>query len=458
MKKLNLYKSLFALFFLLAGILVACSDEGSSVKGSGDEESANEKELTIIDSILGLSKTFSVQFLSFDSYAGQWYEDTPWHLESDSTIDLRDYTRDIRIKISFADTTKCNYQNTRVLVDGKELRCDRGDMDDLLCLNFIASLTETHELEILLDSANCGNLKKRLTIVPSKEPGKVYTPSIQCYHPSCPNAALNNFFVEVGPLAFVERVYYWEIDTLQSRCYLKHGSDSLDLNMEYEKDYDFWNANHYRRAVASADSAALANLMQGDTVATIHCAVIYQSWYVHQPIDTLQFTEMELNIQSYQKKRLISAAFSDDGALELRSADCFHKNIYTRANVNGTHKYHYERVFTCTGNSEVGYYYRVLPDSIYGDYASTEKDSVQIIVMDDIVLPSSAGASIEENDLRVTLNELPYIDPDDVFVKGFNDSTAAVLDSIIEVVTDESGNIKPKYFFIDAKRVPGYKK
>ena len=271
----------------------------------------------------------------------------------------------------------------------------------------------------------------------------------------CDKLALNKFFVELGIIDIADRrIYSWELDTLQSGCYLMHGSDSLDLKKDFEQNYDFWNTNHYRRMVVSADSASLAGLMQGDTLATLACAIIYQSWYVHQQLDSIKFYEREVNIQSYQKKRLISTGFTGEGTLELKSADGFPKDIFIRANVNGVHQYYYQNAFMRRGNAEVGFYNDVPLDSIYGGYASSERDSIQFIVMDG----GDIGASIEENIIRSTLRYLPYVHHDGVVDVGLNDSTTAVLDSIIEVVTDAAGNIKPEFFFMDAKRIPGYEK
>ena len=442
------FSSLFFLLFLSASVFVACSDDGSSAK----EGELDAHEAAIIDSILGIGMDFGVQF-AFD-YAGAWHYGNLKQLEMDSTVELNEYVKDLRLYISFVDTATCNYRNTRILVDGKELECSRDDISYWRCKDFLPSLTDSHRLEILLDSAKCGNIKRLYTIVPSKEPGKSWNPSVECRSSFCEKLALNNFFVELGIIDFTGRIYSWELDTLQSRCYLKHGSDSLDLNKDFEQNYDFWSTDHFRRMVVSADSASLAGVMQGDSLATLACAMIYQSWYVHQQLDSIKFFESEVNIQSYQKKRLISAGFAKEGYLELESADGFPKDIFIRANVNGMHKYYYQHFFAPRGNTMVGVYNDVPLDSIYGGYASSERDSIQFIVMDN----SDVGASIEENNIRSILRFLPYIDPDDVFVKGFNDSTAAVLDSIIDVVTDAAGNIKPEFFFMDAMRIPGYKK
>ena len=469
MKKLGLYKSLFALLFLLAGILVACSDDGSSAKDSG--ESANEPGLdsqepakegepdtyedAIIDSILGPARFINVEFVyAAGGHNGIWCSGNRWQFKIDSTIELGEYVRDLRIQISFADTSTCNYQNTRVLVDGKELECTREGTEFWRCKEFLPSLTESHKLEVLLDSAKCGNLKKRYTIVPSKKPGMAWNTGDEC-RSGCGRVALNSFFVELGRLGgAADREYSLELDTLQSRCYLKHGSDSLDLVKAFEPNYDFWNADHYRRMVVSADSASLADLMQGDTLATLACAVIYQPWYIHQQLDSIEFYERELNIQSYQRKRLLSVGFTKEGSLELECEDELPKDIYIRANVNGVYKYYYQYFFTHRGYGSSGFYYEIPLDSIYGGLASSERDSIQLIVMG----YANAGSSIEENSIRSILSRLPYIYSNDVIVTGFNDSTAAVLDSIIDVITDDAGNIKSEFLFMDAKRIPGYKK
>lgn len=463
------FSSLFILLYLFAAVFVACSDEGSSAKdpdesakedGLDTYESAKDDELdsdsyedAIIDSILGPARFFNVQFIyAPGEYNGIWYLGDRWHFKIDSTVELGEYVRDLRLQISFADTATCNYLNTRVLVDGKELECSPDGADFGRCKDFLPSLTETHRLEVLLDSAKCGNLKKRYTIVPSKKPGSAWNTSDECYS-GCERVALNSFFVELGG-RLGERAYSLELDTLQSRCYLKHGSDSLDLVKEFEPNYDFWNADHYRRMVVSADSASLAGLMQGDTLATLACAVIYQPWYIHQQLDSIEFYEREVNIQSYQRKRLISVGFTKAGSLELEYADEFPRDIYIRANVNGVHKYYYQEFFDYRGYGKGGFYYEVPLDSIYGGLVSSERDSIQFIVMGN----ADAGSSIEEKNIRGILDHLPYIDPNDVFVTGFTDSTAAVLDSIIDVITDDAGNIKPEFFFIDAQRIPGYEK
>lgn len=463
------FSFLFILLYLFAAVFVACSDEGSSAKdpdesakedGLDTYESAKDDELdsdsyedAIIDSILGPARFFNVQFIyAPGEYNGIWYLGDRWHFKIDSTVELGEYVRDLRLQISFADTATCNYLNTRVLVDGKELECSPDGADFGRCKDFLPSLTETHRLEVLLDSAKCGNLKKRYTIVPSKKPGSAWNTSDECYS-GCERVALNSFFVELGG-RLGERAYSLELDTLQSKCYLKHGSDSLDLVKEFEPNYDFWNADHYRRMVVSADSASLAGLMQGDTLATLACAVIYQPWYIHQQLDSIEFYEREVNIQSYQRKRLISVGFTKAGSLELEYADEFPRDIYIRANVNGVHKYYYQEFFDYRGYGKGGFYYEVPLDSIYGGLVSSERDSIQFIVMGN----ADAGSSIEEKNIRGILDHLPYIDPNDVFVTGFTDSTAAVLDSIIDVITDDAGNIKPEFFFIDAQRIPGYEK
>ena len=448
--------SLFFLLLLFVTVFVACSDDGSSAKEPGEsakKEWFDTEEAEVIGSILGIGMDIGVQF-AFD-YAGTWHYGNSVQLEMDSTVELNEYVKDLRLDISFVDTATCNYQNTRVLVDGKELECALDDSRYWLCRDFLPSLTESHRLEILLDSAKCGNIKRLYTIVPSKGPGKAWNPSPECRNSFCEKLALNNFFVELGIIDIADRrMYSWELDTLQSACYLMHGSDSIDLKKDFEQNYDFWNTNHYRRMVVSADSASLAGLMQGDTLATLACAIIYQSWYVHQKLDSIKFYEREVNIQSYQKKRLISTGFTEEGTLELKSADGFPKDVFIRANVNGVHKYYYEDFFSPRGNSQVGFYNDVSLDSIYGGYASTERDSIQFIVMDD----AEIGTSIEENNIRSILRFLPYVHHDGVVDQGLNDSTIAVLDSIIDVVTDAAGNIKPEFLFMDAKRIPGYKK
>lgn len=449
------FSSLFFLLFLIATVFVACSDDGSSAKDSGESakgEWFETHEATVIGSVFGIGMDVGAQFAF--GYAGTWHYGNMMQLEMDSTVELNEYVKDLRLSISFVDTATCNYQNTRILVDGKELECARDDSNYWLCKDFLPSLTESHRLEILLDSAKCGNIKRLYTIVPSKEPGKAWNPSVECRNGYCEKLALNNFFVELGMIDYAGRTYSWELDTLQSRCYLKHGSDSLDLVKNFEPNYDFWNTNHYRRMVVSADSASLAGLMQGDTLATLACAMIYQSWYVHQQLDSIKFYEREVNIQSYQKKRLISAGFTKEGTLELHSADWVPEYVYIRANVNGVHKYYYQHFFSYRGNAEVGFYNDVPLDSIYGGYPSSERDSVQFIVMNN----ADVGASVEENNIRSTLRFLPYVHHDGVVEQRLNDSTIAVLDSIIDVVTDDAGNVKPEFFFMDAKRIPGYEK
>lgn len=462
------FSSLFILLFLFAAVFVACSDEGSSAKDPGESakedgldtyESAKDDELdsdsyedAIIDSILGPARFFNVQFIYAPGGCnGIWYLGNRWQFKIDSTVELGEYVRDLRLQISFADTTTCNYLNTRVLVDGKELECSPDGADFGRCKNFLPSLTETHRLEVLLDSAKCGNLKKRYTIVPSKKPGRAWNTGDEC-RGGCKRFALNSFFVELGRLA--EREYSLELDTLQSRCYLKHGSDSLDLVKTFEPNYDFWNATHYRRMMVSGDSASLADLMRGDTLATLACAVIYQPWYIHQQLDSIEFYEREVNIQSYQRKRLVSVGFTKEGSLELKYEDEFPKDIYIRANVNGVYKYYYRHFYTHRGYGSGGFYYEIPLDSIYGGLASSERDSIQFIVMG----YADAGSSMEEEKIRGILIRLQNVDSNGVFVTGFNDSNAAVLDSIIDVITDGAGNIKPEFLFIDARRIPGYEK
>ena len=435
------------LISILFGTFVACMDNTMSAAEKAAEKQRKEEqaEYHLLDSIVGDLATI-IRFDHSRGGNGMYISDGfRQHRVIDTTIKINSFIKDMTVKIRYSDPSVCNYDNTKILLDGKEIKGEQ-DPDPyggLIFKDIFEKQDETHRIEILSDSAKCGNLKESYTLVPSKNPGQAHFTEV-CYSPEDGYYIKGHFYSMVIP-CYYGGFYSTYADSLQSKCILKTESESMELKIDFEKDYDIMNARYYQKGYVSLDSTTLVNFLKEDTSATLSCALIFQDWFVPAQVNReFKYYERTLKFKEMEKARLLDVRSNQYSLLTVEPYN-FTSYLFTRTTVKGE-KIFAHKIYGTYSTTDLGIMHEIRWKDVYNGLIdeSTTEDSVQVLV---VAWPSGSTTQ-EEMELVEKLRELTWDQNADIF--------ETTLDSIMNVVTDEAGNIKEQFYYMDAKRVPGY--
>ena len=440
-------------FFTLTSILfcafVACMDNSMTAEEKAAEKQREEEhaEYLLLDSIVGDHATV-IRFNYSSGGNGMYISDGFRQSRViDTTIEINKFIKDMTVSIRYSDPSVCNYDNTKFLLDGKEIKGepDSDPYGGLIFKDIFEKQDETHRIEIFSDSAKCGNLKESYTLVPSKNPGDAHFTEV-CYDTNNDLGYFikGHFYSRVLP-CYYGGFYSTYADTVQSKCLLRTESDSIELKIDFEKDYDIMNARYYQEGFVSLDSTTLVNFLKEDTSATLSCVLIFQDWLVPAQVNReFKYYNNTVYFRNKDKVRLLDVEANEYYLSTLEPYN-FTAYLFTRTTVNDEKIFAYG-TFGLYDSTELGVTHRIRWKDVYNGLIdeSTAEDSVQVLV----VARPSGSTTQEEMVLYQKLREITWDENADIF--------ETTLDSIMDVVTDKAGNIKEQFYFMDAKRVPGY--
>lgn len=440
-------------FFTLTSILfcafVACMDNSMTAEEKAAEKQREEEhaEYLLLDSIVGDHATV-IRFNYSSGGNGMYISDGFRQSRViDTTIEINKFIKDMTVSIRYSDPSVCNYDNTKFLLDGKEIKGepDSDPYGGLIFKDIFEKQDETHRIEIFSDSAKCGNLKESYTLVPSKNPGDAHFTEV-CYDTNNDLGYFikGHFYSRVLP-CYYGGFYSTYADTVQSKCLLRTESDSIELKIDFEKDYDIMNARYYQEGFVSLDSTTLVNFLKEDTSATLSCVLIFQDWLVPAQVNReFKYYNNTVYFRNKDKARLLDVEANEYYLSTLEPYN-FTAYLFTRTTVNDEKIFAYG-TFGLYDSTELGVTHRIRWKDVYNGLIdeSTAEDSVQVLV----VARPSGSTTQEEMVLYQKLREITWDENADIF--------ETTLDSIMDVVTDEAGNIKEQFYYMDAKRVPGY--
>ena len=443
MKKFFPFISLVSLFF------AACSgDMDSSVEGFSQDAKKQMEERQIMDSIVdGRSTAIRLDFTPNDGHR-IYIQNARMTTDMADTTEITSYVAQALVEIPFKDTTVCNYSNTKILFDGKPLE---GGVETtpygtgFVARDFMKAYDQTHTITIQLDSLLCGNIRETHVLVPSTKPGAIAYTELgfdpQGFDLPYPRG---HFFAKV------HAAYYWPdykvwADTVNSKCFLKTATNTMDLHMTFEKkaddDYDYPSA-----FVAVHDSLKLENFLQGDTAATLNCAIVYQTWMVPAKIDSLKYETEPVTFKVARKLRIGSAYWRGGSLfLKVQGENAFTNNIWAKVVKDG--KAEYRHVARYEENGDGFTYIKIPVASIYDDpTSSTEKDSVQVLA----AFRVKTFVLDEERQIREQLDYNNF---------GFDSSVpydTLLLAQIFESVPYTNGSVPSDFYYIDMVKIGGY--
>ena len=376
-------KRLFLLFLPVSLFFAACFNDGSDSSVDGHSIEADKKmvERQVMDSIVdGRSTAIRLDFTPNDGHR-IYIQSARMSTDMTDTTEITSYVAQALFEIPFKDTTICNYSNTKILFDGKPLE---GGVETtpygtgFVARDFMQAYDQTHTITILFDSLLCGNMRETHVLVPSTKPGAVPRTEVG-FDPNGRERSYprGHFFAKVYAAFYYPDYKVWA-DTLNSKCLLKTATNTMDLHMTFEKkaedDYDYPSA-----FVAVHDSLKLENFLQGDTAATLNCAIVYQTWMVPAKIDSLKYETEPVTFKVARKLRIASTYWRAGRLfLKVKGERAQSRNIWVKVVKNG--KVESRRVGR-NEESDDGFTFIKIPVAdIYDDPASsTEKDSVQVL-------------------------------------------------------------------------------
>ena len=442
-------KKFFPFILLVSLFFAACSgDMDSSVEGFSQDAKKQMEERQIMDSIVdGRSTAIRLDFTPNDGHR-IYIQNARMTTDMADTTEITSYVAQALVEIPFKDTTVCNYSNTKILFDGKPLE---GGVETtpygtgFVARDFMKAYDQTHTITIQLDSLLCGNIRETHVLVPSTKPGAIAYTELgfdpQGFDLPYPRG---HFFAKV------HAAYYWPdykvwADTVNSKCFLKTATNTMDLHMTFEKKAE--DDYHYPSAfVAVHDSLKLENFLQGDTAATLNCAIVYQTWMVPAKIDSLKYETEPVTFKVARKLRIGSAYWRGGSLfLKVQGENAFTNNIWAKVVKDG--KAEYRHVARYEENGDGFTYIKIPVASIYDDpTSSTEKDSVQVLA----AFRVKTFVLDEERQIREQLDYNNF---------GFDSSVpydTLLLAQIFESVPYTNGSVPSDFYYIDMVKIGGY--
>ena len=193
-------------------------------------------------------------------------------------------------------------------------------------------------------------------------------------------------------------------------------------------------------------SLKLENFLQGDTAATLNCALVYQSWKVPAKIDSLKYYTEPVTFKVAQKFRIAKAYWHVGRlVLEVKGEKNISRNIWAKVVKDGKAEYRHVARYE---ESDDGFTYIKIPvASIYDNpTSSTEKDSVQVLA----AFRVKTFVLDEERQIREQLDYNNF---------GFDSSVpydTLLLAQIFESVPYTNGSVPSDFYYIDMVKIGGY--
>ena len=443
-------KRLFLLFLPVSLFFAACFNDGSDSSVDVHSIEADKKmvERQVMDSIVdGRSTAIRLDFTPNDGHR-IYIQSARMSTDMTDTTEITSYVAQALFEIPFKDTTVCNYSNTKILFDGKPLE---GGVETtpygtgFVARDFMQAYDQTHTITILFDSLLCGNMRETHVLVPSTKPGAVPRTEVG-FDPDGRERSYprGHFFAKVYAAFYYPDYKVWA-DTLNSKCFLKTATNTMDLDMTFEKkakdDYDYPSA-----FVAVHDSLKLENFLQKDTAATLSCALVYQTWMVPAKMDSLKYYSETVTFKKPHKYR-ITKAYWHGGRLILNveGEKNISRNIWVRVVKNGKVEYRHVRRYE---ENDAGLNFILIPVAdIYDDpTTSTDKDSVQVLA----TFWEETFVLNEERQIRERLDYSNFI-----FDNSVPYDTLA-LAKIFESIPYTDGAVPSDFYYIDMIKVGGY--
>ena len=339
---------------------------------------------------------------------------------------------EFRIKVHFVDTNVCNYTNTQIMLNGEIIQGHKYPYDST---------------QIQYDSLLCGNIRETHVFIPSTVPNSPihtevgFEPRGNYDH----YFAKGHFFSRVYPAYYMQQYKVWA-DTLNSKCFLKTPVDSIQLKMVFEEkaqtDYEYPSA-----MIAINDSAKLVEFLQGESVAILSCALVYQSGTIPVQVDHVNYYSEKIYFREVQKNRIVEAYWTKGKQLVLRTnQNKAVEKIWIKVANNGKTEYHFITGGSagCYGNS----CYRYLPaDEIYSHPdSSTKNDSILVLA----AFNQEALSSYKEYSFQNRMNS------DFIINHRIQEYDTLALGELFESILDSIKSAPSDFYYFDAIKVEGY--
>lgn len=453
------------IFFLIAFIIfAACTEDENSSKLEmspinspvTDSTNSTSNEEMLIRSI---SPNTAHLNLCFDTTCSRFNRIIYGARKSrtlDTTINIESSLAKIAIDLFF-ESEECNYSNTKILFNGNPVQGDFDEFGSFIANITSDSLDKTSQLEILYDSLSCGNIRETYKFVHTKKTGGYAAPEVEftnyVHDLAVAYFRKYNFYMYVYP-DFYRSTSIAKADTVNSKCYLKTVEDSLELNLEFERQDP--SSTKYPAAWATIDTTTLANFMAGDTTAILKCALIYQNDNIPPEVSNPKYYYKTIIFQDY-KKASMERAYWDKNNLNMepsKDPNYLYYKIGDGPDSTFATPVGYTRIIVKTNIGNKPRYSLLMPsnrldyllsaDEIYDDPSlSTAADSVQILLIYRYIV----GVSVEEAKIYDIFKRKIY---------NSGNADSAAIEQIFEAVLDSSGRTLPNIFLFDAIRIPGY--
>ena len=436
--------------FLLICLLVACSDNESSSSAGGGAEFYNG--LITLSSYFGSSEILSYQ-------PDGPVIDTILEIQLPST----------RYSLSFYRGPDCNYDAATIRVDGrvieKEYSFFYGNDSSLKIM--VPDYTNEHVIELTMDSTLCGAYHGKYRLIPSKKPGEYTIPSGDGYANDY-SVILTYSTFKKGTLFFdvvggIQWAQDWEYrfafgDSVQSDCILEKEGDTLHLPISFVASED---PLRYPEARVDAEEDKILKFMGEDTVGSVACAMVYQSWVVPREVDSLVYkTKKKVNfVQKFpdhlEEDSCEDNAFCFKGEIArlsfFESEYYYNQNSYVIAKTTeGNFVYRKEYLGWCSPDSGRGpqcryiFYKDDLPINAAGDTLGFEY--LQLVAIPHVV--SSRESKRIQNELESM--DWGYNMEDHSWLS--NQDSAQKIDSLINLLVNEKGDPRDGIWMM-AKRI-----
>ena len=448
-------KILFLTTFLFILSIMACTDD-SGTSSTNVETEEQRAERLFFDSI---STNQASTICLYYTHGGQEKKCIEGPRTSKDLVDSTKLTSNvvrIMVKVPFADTSACNYSNTKIMLNGETLHGLKGDYTssntDMAFNDITLPQSKVNTLTIQYDSISCGNIRETYVLIPAPSLNKVIATEVG-FDPDARYSvyyAKGRFFARVYP-AYYMAEYRVTPDTLNSKCFLKTPLDSIELKMEFEETPEF--LYRYPGAmVAISDSIKLAELLQGESKAVLSCALIFLTGASQGPLNHVDYYSETITFKDAQKNFVDEAYWNDSGELVLCANDNIYGNDWANGNFsghiwvkvvnNGKTEYRHIPLLKYKRNGETVCDFFSTKDIYNNPDSSTSNDS--IVVLADF--RQEAVVSYDEYSFYKYLDK--FIDYDDTL------ELAGVFESILELIDSKPSD----FYYLDSVKIQGYEK
>lgn len=403
---------------------------GFYIENVGDQSSAASDEIFYLDKWQGLQR---IDTIKVNSYATHAY-----------------------FTFSFKPESQCTYSDIKFTLDGKTVEShelDKGYPPKYLLVKLPESInTEEHDIFVQMDSAKCANLSQSYHFIPGIPSSVVYS-GITSFNSRVISINRENevcrdkFYIDLYENIYDLGSTAIFADTVHSRCYLKNGSDSVMLDLQFDTK-GIESLSDHSHAKAYLDDKYLPKFLKGDSTATIGCALFYQRSQSFIEPNVWKYSKDSVKFVNCPFHQIDSLIVSD--SLRIATAIYCINRVFGKVKIKDSYRYfdlepaniRSVEEYSCNDNTKPCIYHHELAyafEDICGKNCKQDFDSLQIVIQytgqpyanmkeDLITIPGKPG------DLELPQN-------------------SAFLDSLINLMTDSKGDILPDYRSFAAKRI-----